>query len=58
MKDKEKKLGQTEINIQANGKMVFSMGLEKHIAQRQEKKQQNNGEREKNGISLPCKKKK
>jgi hypothetical protein len=58
MKDKEKKLGQTEINIQANGKMVFSMGLEKHIAQRQEKKQRNNGEREKNGISLPCKKKK
>jgi hypothetical protein len=49
MKDKEKKLGLTETNIQVNGKTVSSMVLEKPTVQKQEKKQQSNGEKEKNG---------
>ena len=47
-----------EINIQVDGKTVYNMGLEKLTVQRQVKKQQSNGEKEKNGTSQLFKKKK
>ena len=58
MKVKEKKPGLMEINIQVDGKTVYNMGLEKLTVQRQVKKQQSNGEKEKNGTSQLFKKKK
>jgi hypothetical protein len=57
-KDKEKKLGLMEINIQVDGKTVYSMALEKPTVQRQEKKLQSNGEKEKNGTLQQFKKRK
>ena len=58
MKVKEKKPGLMEINIQVDGKTVYNMGLEKLTVQRQVKKHQSYGEKEKNGTSQLFKKKK
>jgi hypothetical protein len=56
MKAKGKKHGLMETSIQEDGKMVSSMGQEKLIILKQERKPLSNGEKERNGTLLPFKK--